>query len=65
MFSAILKKLASDNAENLAMSNRIEYYVMIMRNIALAISEKNEDALTEAIKLLDSLGVVDLHKHGC
>ncbi|CAC9642738.1 hypothetical protein BCLUESOX_598 [bacterium endosymbiont of Bathymodiolus sp. 5 South] len=36
-----------------------------MRNIAKAISEKNEDGLTELIKQLDSLGVVDLSQRGC
>jgi hypothetical protein len=66
MFSAILEKLASDNnTENLAMLTQIRYYAITMTSIALAISKKDEDALTEVIKQLDSLGVVDFHKHGC
>jgi uncharacterized protein YpiB (UPF0302 family) len=65
MFSTILKKVASDNTENLIMANQIDYYAILMNNIAKAISEKNENGLTELIKQLDQLGVVDLHKEGC
>ncbi|CAC9460162.1 hypothetical protein [uncultured Gammaproteobacteria bacterium] len=65
MFSTILKQVASDNTKNLTVATRIDYYAIVMRNIAKAISEKNEDGLTELIKQLDSLGVVDLSQRGC
>jgi hypothetical protein len=65
MFSTILKKVASDNTKNLTVATQIDYHAIVMRNIAKAISEKNEDGLTELIKQLDSLGVVDLSQRGC
>jgi hypothetical protein len=65
MFSTILTKVASDNTENLTIATQIDYYAIVMKNIAKAISEKNEDALTELIKQLDTLGVINLHKEGC
>ncbi len=65
MFSTILKQVASDNTKNLTVATQIDYYAIVMRNIAKAISEKNEDGLTELIKQLDSLGVVDLSQRGC
>jgi hypothetical protein len=65
MFSTILKQVASDNTKNLTVATQIDYHAIVMRNIAKAISEKNEDGLTELIKQLDSLGVVDLSQRGC
>jgi hypothetical protein len=65
MFSTILRKVAFDNTKNLTVATQIDYYAIVMRNIAKAISENNEEGLTELIKQLDSLGIVDLHKEGC
>jgi hypothetical protein len=41
MFSTILKQVASDNTKNLTVATQIDYYAIVMRNIAKAISEKN------------------------
>lgn len=58
MFSIIFDKMAS---ENLTIATQIGYYSRVMRNIAKAISEKDENALTELIKQLDKSNIVDLH----